>query len=190
MTTDHADHTERTSGTGSAGAAACPACGAPGRLLRHIVQERYRLLRCTGCRTEFLRDPVPGGSTAGEYWEDYKVDVYAGEAVRVGYEQRYAAELEEQTPVAHNMYVEVAAELGMLGLAGFVGMIAVALWSAERAVRAAGPGPGRLLPLAVQTALIAVCVASTFLSEQYYMPLWALTAAACAVGLRSDGAIR
>lgn len=100
------------------------------------------------------------------------------------------AELEEQTPVAHNMYVEVAAELGVLGLAGFVGMIAVALWSAERAVRAAGPGPGRLLPLAVQTAVIAVCVASTFLSEQYYMPLWALTAAACAVGLRSEGAIR
>jgi 2-polyprenyl-3-methyl-5-hydroxy-6-metoxy-1,4-benzoquinol methylase len=94
MTTDHADHTdhtERTSGTGSADAAACPACGAPGRLLHHVVQERYRLLRCTGCGTEFLRDPVPGGSTAGEYWEDYKFDVYAGDAVRVGYEQRYAA---------------------------------------------------------------------------------------------------
>jgi O-antigen ligase len=88
------------------------------------------------------------------------------------------------------MYVEVAAELGVLGLAGFVGMIAVALWSAERAVRAARDRPGRLLPLAVQTALIAVCVASAFLSEQYYMPLWALTAAACAVGLRSEGATR
>ncbi|RZT87932.1 O-antigen ligase [Pseudonocardia sediminis] len=95
------------------------------------------------------------------------------------------AELEEQTPVAHNMYVEVAAELGLLGLAGFLGLIGVALWSSEKAVRAARAGPDRLLPLAVQCSLIAVLVASTFLSEQYYMPLWSMIAAACALGLRN-----
>lgn len=96
------------------------------------------------------------------------------------------AELAEQTPVAHNMYVEVAAELGLLGLAGFLGLIGVALWSSEKAVRAARSGPDRLLPLAVQCSLVAVLVASAFLSEQYYMPLWATIAAACALGLRDD----
>lgn len=95
------------------------------------------------------------------------------------------AELAEQTPVAHNMYVEVAAELGLLGLAGFLGLIGVALWSSERAVRGARAGPDRLLPLAVQCSLVAVLVASMFLSEQYYMPLWSMIAAACALGLRN-----
>lgn len=100
------------------------------------------------------------------------------------------AELAEQTPVAHDMYVEVAAELGLVGLAGFLGMIGVALWASERAVRAARAGPERLLPLGVQGSLIAVCVASAFLSEQYYMPLWAMVAAACALHLRTRGARR
>ena len=100
------------------------------------------------------------------------------------------AELAEQTPVAHNMYVEVAAELGLVGLAGFAAMIGVGLWASERAVRAARDGPERLLPLGVQGSLIAVCVASAFLSEQYYMPLWAMVAAACALHLRSQGADR
>lgn len=100
------------------------------------------------------------------------------------------AELAEQTPVAHNMYVEVAAELGLVGLAGFAAMIGVGLWASERAVRAARDGPDRLLPLGVQGSLVAVCVASAFLSEQYYMPLWAMVAAACALHLRSGGAGR
>ncbi|MBW0103468.1 O-antigen ligase [Pseudonocardia sp. KRD291] len=95
------------------------------------------------------------------------------------------AELAEQTPVAHNMYVEVAAELGLLGLAGFLGVIVVALWSSERAIRSARAGPDRLLPLAVQCSLVAILVASAFLSEQYYMPLWSMIAAACALGLRN-----
>ncbi|TCK20882.1 O-antigen ligase family protein [Pseudonocardia endophytica] len=95
------------------------------------------------------------------------------------------AELAEQTPVAHNMYVETAAELGLVGLAGFAATIGVGLWASERAVRAAGDGPERLLPLGVQGSLIAICVASTFLSEQYYMPLWSMIAVACALHLRS-----
>ena len=64
-------------------------------------------------------------------------------------------------------------------------MIGVGLWASERAVRAARDGPERLLPLGVQGSLIAICVASTFLSEQYYMPLWSMVAVACALHLRS-----
>lgn len=97
------------------------------------------------------------------------------------------AELVEQTPVAHNMYVEVLAELGLLGSIGFCGTIAVAVVAVTRAVRrhpARGAGGPRAVPLAVQGSLVAVLVASIFLSEQYYMPLWAMIAAACAIDLR------
>lgn len=92
------------------------------------------------------------------------------------------AELAELTPVAHNMYVEVAAELGLLGFAGFVAVIAVGLLAAERAAR--NPAT-RTTALAVQASLIGVLVASAFLSEQYYMPLWSMIAVACALDLRS-----
>lgn len=71
----------------------CPACGDGARELSHVVEQRYRLLRCTGCGTEFLRDPRPAGSVDGtdsEYWEDYKFAVYASPEVRRGYEERYA----------------------------------------------------------------------------------------------------
>jgi hypothetical protein len=39
--------------------------------------------------------------------------------------------------------------------------------------------------VAVQAALIAVLVASIFLSEQYYLPLWSLVAIAVAIERRS-----
>ncbi len=93
------------------------------------------------------------------------------------------AELAEQTPVAHNMYVEVAAELGLLGLAAFAAVVVAALLAVERAVRRGGD---RTIGLAVQASLISVLVASTFLSEQYYMPLWSTIAVACALDLRTE----
>lgn len=71
---------------------ACPACDGRARDLPHVVEARYRLLRCTACGTEFLTDPRPGGGegTDSEYWEDYKFAVYASPDVRRGYEERYA----------------------------------------------------------------------------------------------------
>lgn len=93
------------------------------------------------------------------------------------------AELAEQTPVAHNMYVEVAAELGLVGFGAFVATIVAALVAVERAIRRGGD---RRLGLAVQAGLIAVLIASTFLSEQYYMPLWSAIAVACALDLRTE----
>ncbi|TCK20876.1 class I SAM-dependent methyltransferase [Pseudonocardia endophytica] len=70
----------------------CPACGDRARELPHVVEERYRLLRCAGCGTEFLHDPAPAAEdgTDSEYWEDYKFAVYASPDVRRGYEERYA----------------------------------------------------------------------------------------------------
>ncbi|WP_103350749.1 O-antigen ligase [Amycolatopsis sp. CA-128772] len=106
-----------------------------------------------------------------------------------GFREHYAAEshdaeVDEQTPVAHNMYLEVAAELGLPGFALFAGVIATAAVASERTVRLAGPGPQRTEAVATQASLLAVLVTSTFLSEQYYLPLWSLAALAVAAGTR------
>ncbi|MEU7790752.1 O-antigen ligase family protein [Amycolatopsis sp. NPDC049159] len=106
-----------------------------------------------------------------------------------GFRERYAAEshdaeVDEQTPVAHNMYLEVAAELGLPGFALFAAVPGVAAVASERTVRRAGSGPRRAEAAAIQAALLAVLVTSTFLSEQYYLPLWSLTALAVAAETR------
>ncbi|WP_260189346.1 O-antigen ligase family protein [Actinophytocola gossypii] len=101
------------------------------------------------------------------------------------------AELAEQTPVAHNMFLEVAAELGLPALLLFLGLVAVALFATEDAVRR---GRDRNTVVAVQASLVAVLVGATFLSEQYYLPLWLLVAVAVGLGSRErvekEGAVR
>ncbi|MFI9009112.1 O-antigen ligase family protein [Actinosynnema sp. NPDC053489] len=91
------------------------------------------------------------------------------------------AEIDEQTPVAHNTYLEVAAELGVPGFALFAALLVLTAVVSER-VRRTTPDP---LPIvAAQASLIAVVVASTFLSQQYYLPLWSLVAVVAAADLR------
>jgi len=106
-----------------------------------------------------------------------------------GFREHYAAdshnaEVDEQTPVAHNMYLEVAAELGLPGFALFAGVAGVAAVASERTVRRAGAGPRRTEAVAIQASLLAAGVTSTFLSEQYYLPLWSLAALAVAAEIR------
>ncbi|HUQ58476.1 O-antigen ligase family protein [Lentzea sp.] len=102
-----------------------------------------------------------------------------------GFRQEYAAasrnaEIDEQTPVAHNLFIEVAAELGLPGFAVLIALVALGFVAAERAVRT-----NRREAVALQAALIAVLVASLFLSEQYYLPLWSLVALAVAIERRA-----
>ncbi|WP_410671567.1 O-antigen ligase family protein [Amycolatopsis sp. cmx-4-68] len=106
-----------------------------------------------------------------------------------GFREHYAAEshnaeVDEQTPVAHNMYLEVAAELGLPGFALFAGVVTTAAVASERTIRRAGPGPPRTEAVAIQGSLLAVLVTSTFLSEQYYLPFWSLAALAVAAETR------
>lgn len=103
-----------------------------------------------------------------------------------GFRGEYAAashnaELAEQTPVAHNMFLEVAAELGLPAFCAFAGLVAVAFVATERVLRT---GRDRAVMVGVQAALLAVVVGATFLSEQYYLPLWLLTALAVAAELQ------
>jgi hypothetical protein len=101
---------------------------------------------------------------------------------RAGYAAAsHNAEIDEQTPVAHNMFLEVAAELGLPAFAVFAGLVAAGLVAAERVARSGGD---RDAMVAIQASTFAVAVASTFLSEQYYLPLWLLVALAVAADLR------
>jgi O-antigen ligase len=101
------------------------------------------------------------------------------------------AELAERTPVTHEMYLEVGAELGVPGLALFLGLIALAAVCSEltirrlRRARAPDDDPVLLAAYGAQGLLLAVCITSSFLSEEYYMPLWAGIGICAALELRT-----
>lgn len=84
--------------------------------------------------------------------------------------------------VTHNAYLEVGAELGVLGFAVFLALLAAAFVSAETALRC---GFDRRLAVAVQASLIANAVCIVFLSGQYFFSLWSMIAVGCAVGIRA-----
>lgn len=78
----------------------------------------------------------------------------------------------EQT-VAHNMYLDVASELGLLGLAAF---LAVVGYGVRGAVRARRVDERRHVADAVLVAFAGTLAAACFLSEQFYLPIWLLVA--------------
>lgn len=113
-----------------------------------------------------------------------------------GFREKYVqysrlAELAEQQPVAHQMYLEVGAELGLIALVCFLGAILGALVATEKAVRrcqsvrTSANEDLRLAALATQGSLLAICASSMFLSEQYYLALWAALGIAAAVDWRT-----
>ncbi len=84
--------------------------------------------------------------------------------------------------VAHNTWLEVSSELGLVGLLAFVALLVVACgtaWTCWRRTRE---------PLAAGTAagLVGCAVAATFVTEQYYLPLWLLCALAVGVGAAQE----
>jgi putative inorganic carbon (HCO3(-)) transporter len=81
--------------------------------------------------------------------------------------------------VVHMMYLDVSSELGLVGLAAFLGLLVTGAGAAWRARAADGRDPG--LASAVCVALSGTLAAATFLSEQYYLPVWLLLALAAAV---------
>jgi putative inorganic carbon (HCO3(-)) transporter len=79
-----------------------------------------------------------------------------------------------QLDVAHETYLEVSSELGLVGLGAFLAIIALGADSARREARRGGPGRG--LAGAVWLGTVGAGVAAVFLTEQYYLPLWLLAA--------------
>lgn len=96
---------------------------------------------------------------------------------------RYAADLPKEQ-IAHNMYVEVSAELGIPALIAFLAILGTSVFSLGRAARfarAAGRAPLATQITALQVGLIGYLVSCGFLSAQYEKFLWlALFLSICA----------
>ena len=77
--------------------------------------------------------------------------------------------------VAHNIYLEILAETGIVGLALFMGLIAFLLSCGIRAAwafRRLGDGSMEVLSRGVVVAVIGILVTDFFISDQFSKPLW------------------
>jgi O-antigen ligase len=81
--------------------------------------------------------------------------------------------------VAHNVYLELWADLGIVGLALFLSLVAAALRCALRAARAlrrAGRTADELLARGLVLAIVGMLAADFFISDMYSKQLWLLVA--------------
>jgi O-antigen ligase len=85
----------------------------------------------------------------------------------------------DEPKVAHNIYLEVAAELGIVGFLLFMSILGFSLVSSMRAARAfmrQGDERMELISRAVTVAVIALLAADFFVSDQFSKQLWLLLA--------------
>jgi O-antigen ligase len=85
----------------------------------------------------------------------------------------------ENVGVVHNTYLDVAAEIGVLGMVLFVTYLVLVFGRVTLARRRGNGLPG--YAAAVRTALVVAIVAGLFLSEQYFAPFWLLGGLATAL---------
>lgn len=130
----------------------------------------------------FLDHPVLGVG-AGNYTTHF--DRYADV---VGFSARdYEQPGEVHYP--HNLYLEIAAETGLVGLAVFAGAVAAAFVSLRRAhalLLARGDAASADLARAFEIALVGYLVSSVFLHGHYQRYLWLLFGFAAAVRLMAE----
>jgi len=85
----------------------------------------------------------------------------------------------DQPRFAHNIYLEILAELGVIGLALFLALVGATIGTGVQAARRfAGNGDAEmaLLSRAVVVALVALLAMDFFLSDQFSKQLWLLLA--------------
>jgi O-antigen ligase len=81
----------------------------------------------------------------------------------------------DEPQAAHNIYLEILAEMGVIGLALFLGILGFLMWCALRAARifaAAGDRAMDVLSRAILVATIGVLATDFFISDQYSKSLW------------------
>jgi O-antigen ligase len=85
----------------------------------------------------------------------------------------------DQPRFAHNVYLEILAELGVVGLSLFAALVAAAIGTGVQAARRFARGGDtdmELLSRAVVVALVALLAMDFFLSDQFSKQLWLLLA--------------
>ncbi len=85
----------------------------------------------------------------------------------------------DQPQVAHNTYLNVLAEEGVVGAALFIGLVGFVLWCyrlAWRRFRRSGDRDLEIIAYALFTGLVGFLAASFFLSEEFSKQLWILLA--------------
>jgi putative inorganic carbon (HCO3(-)) transporter len=90
-----------------------------------------------------------------------------------------------ERPVTHNSYLNVLAELGVLGLVAFVGMLGSSwrlLARARRRAREALDPDGSRMATGMEASLVVAIAGGAFLSEQLTTPFWLIGALAAVVG--------
>lgn len=88
---------------------------------------------------------------------------------------RYLEPGQQFENVAHNTYIEIAAEMGLPALLVFLGILVASFWTLERVrVRTQRYGPMSLhqAALGLQGGLVAFAVAIFFISAQYQKLFW------------------
>jgi O-antigen ligase len=99
----------------------------------------------------------------------------------------------DKPQVAHNIYLEVLAETGVVGLVLFLSIVGFLLWCALEAARIfakAGDRAMDILSRAIVVATVGVLATDFFISDQYSKSLWlqlALGPALLAVAKRETG---
>ncbi|MDQ1706272.1 MAG: hypothetical protein QOF18_2638 [Frankiaceae bacterium] len=88
--------------------------------------------------------------------------------------------------VAHETYLEVAAELGPLGLVVFLAFLGLILVRLNEAVRS-GAGPPELA-IFLRVSFLAICVGFLTVSEEFFAPVWLVAGLSTLVWLERPSA--
>lgn len=95
----------------------------------------------------------------------------------------FRSPLRQRIETTHSAYLNVLAELGILGLALFVAFLGES-WRQLRRRPAAGERD--VLRTALAAAFVVALVGAFFMTQQYYPPLWFLAAIGTAMNKRDD----
>jgi O-antigen ligase len=98
--------------------------------------------------------------------------------------------------VTHNTYLQTAAELGLIGLALFLGVIAFSFWclvGAAQRFRRARDIPSEALARSLIVAMVGLLAADFFISEMFSKQLWLMLGigpALLAIAKRTEAAAK